>query len=202
MPKERRPKYLKPAEVCLDKDECPNNPDLLLLREAAADEREAVLQYMNAAQDNCMQELFLDVAEDEMHHYVEIMQQIVRLDPIQAEMFQEVNLDMMVMGRPSKSNNNKWHSNPMNYHAAGGEEDEEMIALPSERDMAALCHLTAGLVEELKATNKYQRCMNEACDPRVKQLFCHLMNEEKEHIAEFTAAIYDITGEPLPPEHD
>jgi len=201
MPKTRRPKYLKPAEVCLDKEECPHSPDLLLLRDAAADERDAVLQYMNAAQDNCLKELFLDVAEDEMHHYVETMQQIVRLDPVQQEMFQEVNLDMLVMGRPATPNRPKWHHKPMKQVAAA-EDDEVLPVIPSARDMAALCHLTAALVGELKAANKYQRYMLEACDPRVKELFCHLMNEEKEHIAEFTAAIYDITGEPLPQEHD
>jgi rubrerythrin len=198
----KKPKYLK-EEICLDKDDCPNNPDLLLLRDAAADEREAILQYLNSARDNCMVELFLDVAEDEMQHYAEIMQQITRLDPVQAEMFREVNLDMMILGRPAKGNNKKWTymHNPMAAEADDEEEDVAVV-LPDERDMPAICHLTAALVEELKAANKYQRYMNEACDPRVKALFCHLMNDEKEHIAEFTAAIFDLTGEPLPPEHD
>ena len=31
--------------------------------------------------------------------------------------------------------------------------------------------------------------MNDAEEPRVKELFCHLMNEEKEHVAEFTRII-------------
>jgi len=30
--------------------------------------------------------------------------------------------------------------------------------------------------------------------------FCHLMNDEKEHVAEFIAALYDLTGEPPPEE--
>ncbi|MCX7780754.1 MAG: ferritin-like domain-containing protein [Negativicutes bacterium] len=197
----RRPKYMKTPEFCIDDKECPNNPDLLLLRDAAADERKAVLQYLNAARDNCLAELFLDVAEDEMHHYVEIMQQIVRLDSVQADMFREVNLNMMTLGRPAKNTPKKW--NYMNQQNAAAEDAEELsVALPDERDMPAICHLTAGLVEEFAATNKYQRYMNEACDPRVKELFCHLMNEEKEHIAEFTAALFDLTGEPLPHEHE
>ena len=206
MLKSRRPKYIKTPAVCLDNDECPNNPDLLLLRDAAADERSAILDYLNSAKDNCFEELFLDVAEDEMHHYLEIMREIVRLDPVQAEMFREVNLDIPTMIRPVKNNNKqnnwKYKYTPVAVAAAEEEEEDVVVALPSESDMAALCHLTNGLVGELNAINKYQRYMNEACDPRVKQLFCHLMNEEKEHVAEFTAAIFDITGEPLPPETD
>ena len=50
--------------------------------------------------------------------------------------------------------------------------------------------------------NKYQRYMNDAEEPRVKELFCHLMNEEKEHVAEFTAALFRLTHEPLPEETD
>ena len=42
--------------------------------------------------------------------------------------------------------------------------------------------------------------MNDAEEPRVKELFCHLMNEEKEHVAEFTAALFRLTHEPLPEE--
>jgi rubrerythrin len=44
--------------------------------------------------------------------------------------------------------------------------------------------------------------MNEAEDARVKDHFCMLMNEEKEHVAEFTAALFELTHEPLSEETD
>jgi rubrerythrin len=65
-----------------------------------------------------------------------------------------------------------------------------------------VCSSDLSIEDELKAINKYQRYMNEACHPEVKTLFCHIMNEEKEHVAEFTKALFCLTHEPLPPEHD
>ena len=203
--KKRRPKYLKPSEICLDNEDCPNNPDLLLLRDAAADERKAILDYLNAAKANCLSELFLDVAEDEMHHYMEILGHIVRLDPVQKEMFEEVNLDIPPMRKTAAASPKQWNyvKNNVNKLIAEEEAVEDIqLELPPERNMPAICHLTAALIDELHATNKYQRYMNEACDPKVKELFCHLMNEEKEHIAEFTAALFDLTGEPLSHEYE
>lgn len=190
----RRPKYLKPSEICLDNDDCPNNPDLLLLRDAAAEERQVIFDYLEAAQNNCLTDLFLDVAEDEMQHYMEILGHIVRLDPIQRDMFTEVNLDIP----PLRKTTNNTKKTVSKIAAAEALEEDVQITLPPERNMPAICRLTEALVGELHTTNKYQRYMNEACDPRVKELFCRLMNEEKEHIAEFTAALFDLTGEPLP----
>jgi rubrerythrin len=44
--------------------------------------------------------------------------------------------------------------------------------------------------------------MNEAQEDQVKEHFCELMNEEKEHVAEFTAALFELTHEPLQEEVD
>lgn len=199
MLKKRRPKYLKPSEICLDNEDCPNNPDLILLREAAAEEREGILQYLNAASAHCLPELFLDVAEDEMRHYIETLGHIVRLDPVQADMFREVNLTIPPMRKPPVTSVTKYMKTNVGKVMAT-EAAEDTIELPSERDLAAICRLTEALASELRAANKYQCYMNEACDPKVKELFCRLMNDEKEHIAEFTAALFDLTGEPLPAE--
>lgn len=194
MAQNRKSKY-KAGNVCLDNDECPNNPDLFLLRDAAADERQAILNYLNAAQDNCLADLFLAIANDEMEHYMELMGHIVRLDPIQNEMFQDVNLSIPQLRRPSKLSPKQW-----NYLASQAkpqmDEEDSRVSLPPERSMPAICHLTNALIDELETVNKYQRYMNEACDPAVKELFCRLMNEEKEHVAVFTAALFDLTGEP------
>ena len=70
-------------------DECPNHPDLYLLRDAAADERGAIADYLACAAETCLDEIFLDVAEDEMEHYAETMRLISWLDPVQAEMLAE-----------------------------------------------------------------------------------------------------------------
>ena len=48
---------------------------------------------------NLLDEIFLDVAEDEMEHYAETMRLISWLDPVQAEMLEEA-LDVLVMKRP------------------------------------------------------------------------------------------------------
>ena len=61
-------------------DECPNHPDLYLLRDAAADEAGAIADYLACAAETCLDEIFLDVAEDEMEHYAETMRLISWLD--------------------------------------------------------------------------------------------------------------------------
>lgn len=172
---------------------CPSDPDLLLLRDAAADERTAIAFYLDAARNSCTPQLFLDIAATEMEHYVEIMREISRLDPVQAELLSEAGLDLLVMTRPlpSKSKTAK--------EAAVA---DSQIILPDRKEMPTVNLLTKALSDELLATNKYQRYMLTAENTEVQLLFCHLMNEEKEHIAEFTAALFELTNEPLPLTHD
>lgn len=175
-------------------DECPDCPDLLLLRCAAADERIAIAFYLEAARTTCMPQLFLAIAADEMRHYVEIMREISRLDPVQAEMLRNADLGMLLMTRPMVKPKTK---------AAIVKEAETAdapIVLPDREDMPTVHILTKALAGEFEATNKYQRFMNEAETREVKRLFCKLMNDEKEHIAQFTAALFELTNEPLPPE--
>ncbi|WP_371365559.1 hypothetical protein SRRS_02860 [Sporomusa rhizae] len=175
-------------------DECPDCPDLLLLRCAAADKRIAIAFYLEAARTTCMPQLFLGVAEDEMRHYVEIMREISRLDPVQAEKLRNADLGMLLMTRPMVKPKTK---------AAIVKEVETAdapIVLPDREDMPTVHILTKALAGEFEATNKYQRFMNEAETREVKRLFCKLMNDEKEHIAQFTAALFELTHEPLPPE--
>ena len=51
------------------------------------------------------------------------------------------------------------------------------VAVPGQKRFARSMH--HHITDELHAINKYQRYMNDAEEPRVKELFCHLMNEEK-----------------------
>ena len=60
-----------PAPCPPETDECPNHPDLYLLRDAAADGRRSPTTWVCAA-ETCLDEIFLDVA-DEMEHYAETM---------------------------------------------------------------------------------------------------------------------------------
>ena len=81
-------------------------------------------------------------------------------------------------------------------------EAADVAVPPGQKDLPAVHRITKAIQDELHAINKYQRYMNDAEEPRVKELFCHLMNEEKEHVAEFTAALFRLTHEPLPEETD
>jgi rubrerythrin len=176
-------------------DECPNHPDLYLLRDAAADERGAIADYLTCAAETCLDEIFLHVAEDEMQHYVEIMRLITLFDPVQAEMLEEEDLGFLVMKRPQAKP--KWTPGKK----AMAEAEAEVIP-PNKKDLPAIRCLTKAIQDELQAINKYQQYMNDAEDGRVKELFCELMNDEKEHVAEFTAALFRVTHEPLSEETD
>lgn len=175
-------------------DECPNHPDLCLLRDAAADERGAIADYLTCAFETCLHEVFLDVVEDEMRHFLETMQLISIFDPVQAERLEDEGLDALVMKRPM--------AKPWMKQKNCKEAEDVQVVPPCKKDMPAIRCLTRAIQGELHAINKYQRYMNEAEDTRVKEHFCELMNEEKEHVAEFTAALFKLTHEPLPEEAD
>lgn len=190
-------KVLAETDIVCPIEECPSSPDLLLLRDAAADERTAVAFYLDAARNSCLPQLFLDIAEDEMEHYVETMREISRLDPVQANMFRAEGLDMLLATRPLLKPQAKVLFRPKEVEAS-----DAKVSLPGRKDLPTINLLTKALTDELQAVNKYQRYMLDAENTEVQLLFCHLMNEEKEHIAELTAALFELTHEPLPPEHD
>ena len=177
-----------------DADECPNHPDLFLLRDAAADERGAIADYLECAFNTCAHDVFLDVTEDEMQHYVKTMRLIAYFDPVQAEMLEDENLDFLVMKR--KMGKAKWKQ--MEQEDGG----EHEVVIPDKKKKKKIRCLTKAIQDELHAINKYQQYMNQAKEPDVKEHFCELMNEEKEHVAEFTAALFAITHEPLPAEKE
>jgi len=177
--------------------DCPDHPDLILLRDAAADEREAIAFYFEAARHTCMTELFLDIIEDEMQHYVMIMHHITMLDPVQAEKLREEGLSELTMNGMMKKMRAKWMQKSGMLQA-----NDVTVTLLDDEELEAVCYLTKGLVSEFKAINKYQCYMKKAETEHNQHLFCFLMNEEKEHVAELTKAIFKITQEPLPLESD
>lgn len=194
--KPSKAKILATSNIACPTEICPNHPDLLLLRDAAADERNAIAFYLEAARASCMPNLFLDVVEDEMEHYVEIMREVSRLDPVQAQLFSDEELDILLMTRPLFRPKTKA---AMVKEAEAG---DVQVTPPNRKEMPTVLLLTRALTDELQAVNKYQRYMETAEDPAVQRLFCHLMNDEKEHIAEFTVALFELTHEPLPLEDD
>lgn len=52
-----------------------------------------------------------------------------------------------------------------------------------------LLPLREDLIGELAAINQYQRHAMEARDRRLAEIFCHIMNDEKEHVAMLMHAI-------------
>lgn len=187
--RKNKPKVLAETTNACPLEPCPSDPDLLLLRDAAADERTAIAFYLDAARNSCTPQLFLDIAATKMEHYVEIMRAISRLDPVQATLLSEAGLDQLVMIRPlfpSKAKAAKETLCP-----------DSPITLPDKKEMPTVNLLTKALNDAFLTTNKYQRYMLTAENTDVQLLFCHLMNEEKEHITELTAALFELTNEPL-----
>lgn len=175
---------------------CPDDPCLIFLRQAVIGERKAILFYLNASMECCeLRDLFLSIAQDEMRHFVMTMRLISQLDPVQSAALEEANLDFLTMGRAMPP---KWAKE---YHMVCEEEPE--ITPPPQLHMCCLALLTHALTDELTAINDYQTFMEEThCEEVCRNLFCELMNDEKEHVAQLTAAMLDITNEPLTGEMD
>lgn len=58
--------------------------------------------------------------------------------------------------------------------------------MAASQDLAVI---RKALVRELETINHYQELHDAAADPAVRQLMLHLMDEEKEHVAELTAML-------------
>ena len=55
-----------------------------------------------------------------------------------------------------------------------------------------LKNLRADLVGELEAINQYQEHIDEVDDEEIKKVLTHVMNDEKEHVAELTKLLQQI----------
>ena len=55
-----------------------------------------------------------------------------------------------------------------------------------------LNNLRQDLVGELEAINQYQEHIDEINDEEIKKILIHIMNDEKEHVAELTKIIRKI----------
>lgn len=59
-------------------------------------------------------------------------------------------------------------------------------------DNKILNNLRQDLVGELEAINQYQEHVDEITDEEVKKVLTHIMNDEKEHVAELTKVIRKV----------
>lgn len=59
-------------------------------------------------------------------------------------------------------------------------------------DNKTLKNLRKDLVGELEAINQYQEHIDETDDQEVKKILSHIMDDEKEHVAELTKIIRKI----------
>jgi len=162
-------------EECDEVDEsCPTDPDLLLIRQNAKGEREAIAFYLRAAAktSGSLCELFFHTAQDEMLHFRKSMILLAKYDPLQAQAFEEVGINLPDELRKA----------PSSKYCP--EDKLEIIDL-----------LTRAIAEELAAINMYQESYVKACHDDVKALFCNNGNDEKHHVAEFWKALMVFTKE-------
>jgi len=160
-----------------DNESCPTDPDLLLLRQNAKGEREAIAFYLRAASKTSgpLCQLFLDTARDEMIHFKKLMILLAKYDPIQAQAFEEVGINLPDELRKAPSSK----------------------YCPEDR-LEIIDLLTKSITDELAAINMYQESYKEARHDDVKALFCNNGNDEKHHVAEFWKALIVFTKEAVP----
>ena len=160
-----------------DDESCPTDPDLLLLRKNAKGEREAIAFYLRAASmtSGPLSQLFIDTAQDEMMHFRKSMILLAKYDPLQAQAFEEVGINLPDELRKTQSSNNC------------SQDKLEIIDL-----------LTKAIAGELEAINMYQESYEKACHRDVKALFCNNANDEKIHVAEFWKVLMVFTKENTP----
>jgi len=155
---------------------CPTDPDLLLLRQNAKCEREAVALYLNASTkaNGPLCQLFLDIARDEMLHFRQLMILLAKYDSIQAHAFKEMGISLPVSEfRKTQPATNDCYQDRL-----------EIINI-----------LTRAIARELDAINMYQESYEKACHDDVKARFCHNANDEKLHVAELWKALMIFTKE-------
>jgi rubrerythrin len=194
----KKPVLTPPESPVVSESVFSADPSLALLRKTAVAEREAIIFYLGAANlvDRDLRALFLAIAEDEMRHFVQTMTLIAGLDPVQAKALEASGLGILIMPRAATP---RW---------AGGW-PPTCAPLPEPTNgqpagtMTAAGLLTKAMNSELDAVNLYQDFTEKTRATASCDHFCRLMNDEKHHVAQFIAALYELTCEPPPLlEHD
>ena len=138
-------------------DRCPNHPDLYLLRTPLRTGG-ARSPTTWLARPKLVDEIFLDVAEDEMEHYAETMR-LISL----------IRSSRNARRRSSRRAGNETADRqaemgyPPKKPRSGG-----CRGPPGKKICPPFNHHLKAIQDELHAINKYQRYMNDAEEPRVK----------------------------------
>lgn len=169
----------------------PIHPCLIPLRSAAKGERQAIAFYLEGAVVECrLFDVFTDIAKDEMHHFVELMRLVSCLDPVQSMIFEESGLNHLVSGRAMSP---KWAPG---QELAPTESECKEISSPPLKDIRIISLLTKAISDELDAINEYHMALHQTKNPACRELFFHIMNEEKEHVAKLATVLFGFTHEP------
>ncbi len=167
------------------------DPELIYLREDLADEFSAINDYLECASlsdDRYISHLFRKIAEEEAGHFIQLFRMVSSLDPVQADELAKHDLEMLLFSRmpspPNFVNNNaKENSKDSSYHAKKKHYDKYPPVLKC---------LKNAIRDELSAINNYQKQIQMINNPTIQNLLIPIMNKEKEHVAEFTKAFYDL----------
>jgi bacterioferritin (cytochrome b1) len=166
------------------------NRDLQNLREAAKREiSQAVYSYFTASREvlnelftdgMTYQEYFAHEASDEMGHYLQLLRMVSKLDPTQKEQFIEHTLGAYLVQNQEPSF--KFWLGPYCYPP----QERELRWLNTFREVVKAISL------ELETINQYERYINEASNPEVKQLFAEILNHEKGDLADFNQMLFSL----------
>lgn len=184
------------TEQSIGTQNCPNSPDLIPLRAIAAAQRSSIAFYFEAAMNTNFTDIFFTLAEEEMRNFYETMQQISRLDPVQADSLRDAGLTTLVMARAVQTPKGKLCLN--NNQDAALAAQTETVNPPARRDLPAIKYLSQALDNSLNTINTLQTFSQQAQDTAVLACFCELMNDKKTQVARLTATLFSITNEPLP----
>lgn len=170
-----------------------SSKDLENLRAAANREiSQAVYTYFIASrevlnepfEDMTYQEYFAQEAADEMLHYLEIMNMISKLDPIQKKQFMEHDLTpYFVKGEYPPIT--FWYG-PYCYYQKERE----------ERWLKTTKYVIEAISLELETISYYEKYIEETNNREVKTLFTKIMNHEKGDIADFNQMLLTLYSTP------
>ncbi len=193
----------QPSAISPGNSQFISDPVLYFLREDIADELGAIVGYLECAdlvKDYRISSIFREVANDEKEHFIRLMGILAQMDPFQAKEFQRAGFSEVLSGNESA---NPFSTNP---YGAGfpfqcqtclkperrrHDYNEKRMYMADDRTMECLQN---AIRDELKAINAYQKQLKETANPAIQNSLTLIMNQEKEHVSEFTklfCAIYD-----------
>ncbi len=173
-----------------------SDPVLYFLREDIADELGAIVGYLECAtlsKDYRIGALFREIANDEMEHFIRLMGALAQMDSVQAEQFQKTGFSEVLMG--IEGTNPYGMGFPSQCQACLKPErrrhdnNDKRMYMADDRTIECLQN---AIRDELKAINAYQRQLKETTNPAIQNLLTVVMNQEKEHVSEFTKLFYAI----------